>query len=1477
MKTLFCLLSFVLLVPPTTACAGSATDNQELLPIQRKIMRLIARRDQTLTGAGAPRHARLSHCFAPGTPESYIQQVTAQAGGPSLHFRLDDAPSHWEFTATDGSAINRGDPITLTWNIVPDGTPVPPLGGGANAPSDLRARLDELYGNEAVWLPLFQQVFDRWGELTGVTYVHETNDDMAAFTSQTIGGDAAPGILGTRADVRIGGRALDGNFNTLGFNFGAPNGEMVLDTDDNAFENFANNSRLLRNTVSHEHGHGLSLNHSCPENETKIMEPTVPDTVDGPQHDDILGAQRQHGDPREGNDTFGEATDLGLVADGAVTVTTVLGGDILSLDGNDDVDIFKFTISEAGRNASVTLRPVGQAYLEAAQNQNGTCPPGVMIDSRTHQDLNIEIIGADASTVLGIANVNPAGQNETLIDIPLAGGTGPFFIRVFGGADDNVQMYDIDLTVGAGQTGTLHHFNFDPVASPQVVQQAFSVGIDAVDIFNGPVSPFTGSVNLSVVARETILITEIDPGSTDRVEFCNVSDRTIDVSGWQILVYDSTSGPAPDSTTTLPALSSMAPDGVFTLTENGNAPGALPGLFSGTDIDWAHNSGAISVLLLNDQGEVVDFATLGDNASITTPAAIPAEEWTGPGIANAASDTYQRTGSADSNTNADWGNTTSTFGSKNSGLTSPFPDRSIAFSPASTGSFSSGMGSVNLTFTEPGDKIVLKADDGSGHTGYSAPFDVELVNDISAELSVAPTSVRIGETITYTATVRNIGPSDATQVTLTDMLPANTAFVSAVSSQGSVGENAGTVTATLGTIVGGGSATVTINLTAGATGTVINTVTATRGETDPFTPNNTASVSVLVVQGPDSVEEFNAFTGMAGSFPADADNDTGGQFEMINFSSSTTDGGFRIDTTTSQNGRGLTFTSAEQNGMRSSSDISPGDYTTPAHMISFWFRFSAATVDGSDHFGYLFAAYNQAPEDNTSYAYQVEAGIQADGQHGVQVVIPSSFVPSESPVGNFTVDFIPTTPDQWHRCIIHYTAASDTSETDGAFKIWIDPTSGSSVPHVSLPNESFAVASPNGVGPFGRYGFGRSVGFPMDTAGPTMFIDSVGSWDGHGAAGVNDLQAGVDFLNASIPNLAIAATSASKAEGDSGNTQFGFTVTRTGPNAVATTVDFAVTGSGNNAAQADDFGGALPTGSVNFAPDETSKSIPINVSGDTDIEPSEEFTVTISVPAGGVIINTPTATGTIQNDDMSAAMFDFGDAPSSFPTLIANDGARHAIVMGAPLLGSEIDAEADGQQDSNAQGDDGADAPDDEDGVSTPTLLVGQTISIPINVTGASGRLDAWIDFNQDGDWNDPDEQIATDLPVATGSTTLMLAVPSGAVTGQTFARFRVSTAGQLSPTGVAADGEVEDHRILVVSGPLPATDHVSIPAPNQSGAVEIVYQGVSGTTYLVQTSTDLSVWTTIATVTADPNGVIFHKQTGVGSMSRLFYRTQEQ
>jgi hypothetical protein len=167
---------------------------------------------------------------------------------------------------------------------------------------------------------------------------------------------------------------------------------------------------------------------------------------------------------------------------------------------------------------------------------------------------------------------------------------------------------------------------------------------------------------------------------------------------------------------------------------------------------------------------------------------------------------------------------------------------------------------------------------------------------------------------------------------------------------------------------------------------------------------------------------------------------------------------------------------------------------------------------------------------------------------------------------------------------------------------------------------------------------------------------------------------------------------------------------------------------------------------------------------------------------------------------------DFGDAPLPYATLLAENGPRHEAI--GPTLGDFRDSEADGIHSASADADDTAGLPDDEDGVSFGSIRVGQLgAAIVVHVANApsGAKLDAWIDFNRDGTWGGPLEQIANSLAVVNGDNAITFDVPGTAVDGISFARFRLSTAGNLGVRGAASDGEVEDHAIAI-SPPIAAS-----------------------------------------------------------------------
>ena len=86
--------------------------------------------------------------------------------------------------------------------------------------------------------------------------------------------------------------------------------------------------------------------------------------------------------------------------------------------------------------------------------------------------------------------------------------------------------------------------------------------------------------------------------------------------------------------------------------------------------------------------------------------------------------------------------------------------------------------------------------------------------------------------------------------------------------------------------------------------------------------------------------------------------------------------------------------------------------------------------------------------------------------------------------------------------------------------------------------------------------------------------------------------------------LSIAAAAADRTEENAGTTDFTFTVTRGGVTGTAASAHWEVASA---AADAADFGGSLPSGSVNFAAGDTAVTIAVQVAADTTVEPDEAF------------------------------------------------------------------------------------------------------------------------------------------------------------------------------------------------------------------------------------------------------------------------------
>ncbi|MBS0658011.1 MAG: S8 family serine peptidase [Verrucomicrobia bacterium] len=169
----------------------------------------------------------------------------------------------------------------------------------------------------------------------------------------------------------------------------------------------------------------------------------------------------------------------------------------------------------------------------------------------------------------------------------------------------------------------------------------------------------------------------------------------------------------------------------------------------------------------------------------------------------------------------------------------------------------------------------LSLQDGS--VCSSALVDLNLTQTASAPL------VGAGATFSYSLTVTNAGPQIASGVVLSDALPSGITFVSATPSQGTVTRVGNSLTAALGAIPSGSSATLVVTVIApGIPGILTNNATVTAIQTDAAAGNNQSSLVVQVSTAidsdgdgiPDSYETANGLNpNNAGDANGDLDGD----------------------------------------------------------------------------------------------------------------------------------------------------------------------------------------------------------------------------------------------------------------------------------------------------------------------------------------------------------------------------------------------------------------------------------------------------------------------------------------------------------------------------------------------------------------------------------------------------------------------------
>lgn len=201
----------------------------------------------------------------------------------------------------------------------------------------------------------------------------------------------------------------------------------------------------------------------------------------------------------------------------------------------------------------------------------------------------------------------------------------------------------------------------------------------------------------------------------------------------------------------------------------------------------------------------------------------------------------------------------------------------------------------------------------------------------------------------------------------------------------------------------------------------------------------------------------------------------------------------------------------------------------------------------------------------------------------------------------------------------------------------------------------------------------------------------------------------------------------------------------------------------------------------------------------------------------------------------ATAQNDWGDAPDSYQTTFAAGGPSH-IITGALRLGETVDDELNGIDDIVASGDN-TNGLNDEDGVEVyesaedriKAMQIGAYTQLQVDVVKnaslfPTAYVNAWCDFNVDGDFADANERIVQNATAVNGLNVFGFFTPLATPAGFSFTRVRLSSVPlavePLGMGGAAGFGEVEDYRVEFTQ-PSPATN---VEAYDKNGQVWITW-----------------------------------------------------
>ena len=182
---------------------------------------------------------------------------------------------------------------------------------------------------------------------------------------------------------------------------------------------------------------------------------------------------------------------------------------------------------------------------------------------------------------------------------------------------------------------------------------------------------------------------------------------------------------------------------------------------------------------------------------------------------------------------------------------------------------------VNLPAAASGQTIQLRWRCGSGSGVGGTGWYVDTVSvtatsyvcctassDLAVSLAALPNPALVGQNVSYTLAVTNLGPASASSVTLTDTLPANVTFISASPGCVNLGSN---VVCMVGSMPNGGSTNFIVVVTPTVDGILTNSLAVASPTPDPDSANNTTTILTTVDASPGITVQPNSQSAIMGT------------------------------------------------------------------------------------------------------------------------------------------------------------------------------------------------------------------------------------------------------------------------------------------------------------------------------------------------------------------------------------------------------------------------------------------------------------------------------------------------------------------------------------------------------------------------------------------------------------------------------------